>query len=95
MSHKIPLSREESNILFVLQMNPVRFNMEYPEIKHVEGGWPRDGNSLDPDRTPRFRKKTDKEDEYGRVMHGVMFTESVFACHTTLLTIDRVLLECD
>ncbi len=49
-------------------MNTVRFETEHRGINHVEGGWPRDVNSLEPDQTSRFRKKTEKEDGYSRAM---------------------------
>jgi len=49
-------------------VNTVRFETEHRGINHVEGGWPRDINSLEPDQTSRFRKKTEKEDGYSRAM---------------------------
>jgi hypothetical protein len=50
------------------QVNTVRFETENRGINHVEGGWPKDVNSLEPDQTSRFRKKTEKEDGYGRAV---------------------------
>ena len=49
-------------------MNTVRFETEHRGINHVEGGWARDINPLEPDQTSRFRKKTEKEDGYGLVL---------------------------
>ncbi|CAF5192961.1 unnamed protein product, partial [Rotaria magnacalcarata] len=43
-------------------VNTVRFETENRGINHVEGGWPKDINPLEPDQTSRFRKKTEKED---------------------------------
>ncbi|CAF4289943.1 unnamed protein product, partial [Rotaria magnacalcarata] len=45
-----------------------RFETENRGINHVEGGWPKDINPLEPDQTSRFRKKTEKEDGYTRSM---------------------------
>jgi hypothetical protein len=50
------------------QVNTVRFETENRGVNHVEGGWPKDVNSLEPDQTTRFRKKTEKEDGYGRAV---------------------------
>ena len=50
------------------QVNTVRFETEHRGINHVEGGWPRDINPLEPDHTSRFRKKTEKEDGFSRSM---------------------------
>jgi dynein intermediate chain 2 len=52
----------------IFQVNTVRFETENRGINHVEGGWPKDINSLEPDQTSRFRKKTEKEDGYGRAI---------------------------
>ncbi|CAF3700183.1 unnamed protein product [Rotaria sp. Silwood1] len=49
-------------------VNTVRFETENRGINHVEGGWPKDVNPLEPDQTSRFRKKTEKEDGYGRAI---------------------------
>ena len=54
-----------------LKVNTVRFETENRGINHVEGGWPRDVNSLEPDQTSRFRKKTEKEDGYSRCMMSI------------------------
>jgi hypothetical protein len=48
------------------QVNTIRFETEPRGVNHVEGGWPRDINPLEPDQTSRFRKKTEKEDGYTR-----------------------------
>ncbi|CAF3414406.1 unnamed protein product [Rotaria sp. Silwood1] len=47
-------------------VNTVRFETENRGINHVEGGWPKDINPLEPDQTSRFRKKTEKEDGFTR-----------------------------
>ncbi|CAF0850563.1 unnamed protein product [Adineta steineri] len=49
-------------------VNTVRFETEHRGVNHVEGGWPKDVNPLEPDQTTRFRKKTEKEDGYGRAV---------------------------
>ncbi len=49
-------------------MNTVRFETAHQGVNHIEGGWPRDVNPLEPDQTSRFRKKTEKEDGYTRAM---------------------------
>jgi dynein intermediate chain 2 len=54
-----------------LKVNTVRFETENRGINHVEGGWPKDVNSLEPDQTSRFRKKTEKEDGYSRSMMSI------------------------
>lgn len=57
-----------TNIYEYFQVNTVRFETENRGINHVEGGWPKDVNPLEPDQTSRFRKKTEKEDGYGRAI---------------------------
>jgi len=49
-------------------VNTIRFETEHRGINHVEGGWPKDINPLEPDQTSRFRKKTEKEDGFTRCM---------------------------
>ncbi|CAF0762156.1 unnamed protein product [Didymodactylos carnosus] len=49
-------------------VNTNRFETENKGVNHVEGGWPKDVNPLEPDQTSRFRKKTEKEDGYGRAI---------------------------
>lgn len=57
-------------------VNTIRFETEHRGINHVEGGWPKDINPLEPDQTSRFRKKTEKEDGFTRCMLslGQVFT---------------------
>ena len=45
----------------------------------LKGGWPRDVNSLEPDHTSRFRKKTEKEDGYSRAMLSLGQVNSFFS----------------
>ena len=33
-------------------------------INHVEGGWPKDVDASEAEQTIRYRKKTEKEEEY-------------------------------
>ena len=49
-------------------MNTVRFATEHRGINHLEGGWPKDINSLEPDQTTRFRKKAEKEEGYAKTI---------------------------
>ncbi|CAG0921217.1 unnamed protein product [Notodromas monacha] len=54
-------------------------------VNHVEGGWPKDINAMEPDQTQRFRKKIEKEEgfvqtvkELGNVMtHCIMQNNAV------------------
>ncbi len=68
------------------QVNTVRFETENRGVNHVEGGWPKDVNSLEPDQTTRFRKKTEKEDGYGRaiLLLGQVFISSFIFLKTKI-----------
>jgi dynein intermediate chain 2 len=59
-------------------VNTVRFETEHRGINHVEGGWPKDVNPLEPDHTSRFRKKTEKEDGFTRAMLSLGNVEFFF-----------------
>jgi len=65
-------------------VNTVRFETEHRGINHVEGGWPKDVNPLEPDQTSRFRKKTEKEDGYTRAMLSLGQVEFFFVLFLTL-----------
>lgn len=47
------------------------FRAEYTSsgVNHVEGGWPKDINTNDPEATQRYRRKIEKDDAY---IHAVM-----------------------
>ncbi|XP_021096643.1 dynein intermediate chain 2, axonemal isoform X3 [Heterocephalus glaber] len=46
------------------EANTERFEMETRGVNHVEGGWPKDVNSLELEQTIRFRKKVEKDENY-------------------------------
>ncbi|KAM9793444.1 dynein axonemal intermediate chain 2-like isoform 1-T1 [Syngnathus typhle] len=46
------------------EVNTDRFEYENQGINHVEGGWPKDINSLEMEQTIRFKKKVEKDEIY-------------------------------
>jgi dynein intermediate chain 2 len=46
------------------EVNTIRFETENRSINHVEGGWPKDVNPLEPEQTIRYRKKVEKDETY-------------------------------
>jgi dynein intermediate chain 2, axonemal len=38
-------------------------------MNHVEGGWPKDLNPVDPEQTLRYRKKIEKDEKY---IHAIL-----------------------
>ncbi|XP_045451062.1 dynein axonemal intermediate chain 2 [Melitaea cinxia] len=50
-------------------VNSVRAEYTSSGVNHVEGGWPKDINTNDPEATQRYRRKIEKDDAY---IHAVM-----------------------
>uniref|UniRef100_A0A3Q2ZB57 Dynein intermediate chain 2, axonemal-like n=1 Tax=Hippocampus comes TaxID=109280 RepID=A0A3Q2ZB57_HIPCM len=46
------------------EVNTERIEYDIQGINHVEGGWPKDINSLEMEQTIRFRKKVEKDEIY-------------------------------
>lgn len=62
---------ELSFILFLfvfLQVNTDKTCVESCGVNHVEGGWPKDISYLDLEQTMRFRKKTEKDENYLQII---------------------------
>lgn len=48
--------------------NTDTFETSTKHINHVEGGWPKDINAADMEATSRFRKKTEKDENYSKTI---------------------------
>jgi len=53
-------------------------------INHTEGGWPKDVTATDPEQTTRYRKKTEKDEQFAiqilsmaDVRSDLLLTESI------------------
>ena len=60
-----------SHLQNLFQVNTERAEFLSQGMNHVEGGWPKDINPSENDRTMRFRKKIEKDDNYVGTVLGL------------------------
>lgn len=61
-----PISRgvQCSQVMSEHDVNTERSHFESRGVNHIEGGWPKDVNPIEPDQVIRFRKKIEKDESY-------------------------------
>jgi len=51
--------------MVALQINTPFVESVHQGINHTEGGWPKDVSCTDPEQTTRYRRKLEKDEQFG------------------------------